>query len=572
MKQTFPLLLLLSTLYAPRHAEAVATPWQSNPQGQVRLLSSYDVAPKKGALLLGLHFKTAPGWYVYWKEAGDAGYPPSVRWDGSRGFRNPELLWPQPARFVLPGDIVEYGYEGEVVYPVRAELAGAEDGVRAVATVSYLTCYTSCIPYKYTLSLKIPAADPPKIDPEIAPLVERFMAQVPPSGTPDETILRAAKTVQKTPVTAEFEEQGRQALAWPPLMFLAFVGGLLLNVMPCVLPVLSIKLLGLVQQAGDARRAIVRNSLLSAAGIVASFLGLGGIAAAAREGGRAVGWGIQFQNPVFVMFLAVVVLLFALNLWGVFEVGMPRIFGHFAATYGRGETLLAHFMSGLFATLLATPCSAPFLGTAMGFALTQSAGMIFMAFGAAGAGMAFPYFLLAAFPSTLHWLPKPGAWMVRLRAFFGVLLAGTAVWLGWVLYQQLKSPHPPLSLGERVQGEGGLTWVAFDESEILRYIKEGKPVFVDVTADWCVTCKYNERFVLSDPEVAEAFLKRGVVMMRADWTQRDAEIERYLKKFSRAGIPFYALYYPYRDPVILSEFLTKKQVLRELRAWDALGM
>jgi suppressor for copper-sensitivity B len=245
------------------------------------------------------------------------------------------------------------------------------------------------------------------------------------------------------------------------------------------------------------------------------------------------------------MALAVVVFLFALNLWGVFEIGMPRIFGHFAATYGQHETAAAHFMSGLFATLLATPCSAPFLGTAMGFALTQPSATIFAAFGAAGCGMASPYFVLAAVPKSLGWLPRPGAWMIKLKALFGIILAGTSVWLLWVFLHEIRSTPPE----------------PFDESQIVRLVSEGRPVLVDITADWCVTCKYNERFVLSSSEVRRALDARGVIVMRGDWTKRDETIRQYLAKFGKSGIPFYALYRPGQAPVTLSEFLTKGQVL-----------
>jgi suppressor for copper-sensitivity B len=245
------------------------------------------------------------------------------------------------------------------------------------------------------------------------------------------------------------------------------------------------------------------------------------------------------------MALAVIVFLFALNLWGVFEIGLPRIFGRFAVAYGQDETATAHFLSGLFATILATPCSAPFLGTAMGFALTQSSSTILAAFAVAGCGMALPYFVLSVFPSSLRWLPRPGAWMIKLKMFFGILLAGTTVWLVWVFLQEVRPARQE----------------PFDETRIQTLVAEGKPVLVDVTADWCVTCKYNERFILRSSEVKRALSRGNVVILRADWTSRDEAIRRYLAKFGRSGIPFYAYYAPGKDPVTLSEFLTKKQVL-----------
>jgi thiol:disulfide interchange protein len=538
------LIVFLAGAFFSLNVHAAATEWRVNPNGQVRLIAEADGVPRQGTLLLGFQFKTAPGWYVYWKVAGDAGFAPNVKWGGSAGLKNPQFLWPAPTKFVLPGNIIEYGYEKEVVYPVRAALNPKGDTVHVSATISYLTCYTACVPYKYNFSLDLPVQKV-EADPEPKALIDRFLAEVPPAGKTDEEIERAAPTVVINPIPVSEAPAPQNPLSTAALFLLAFCGGRLLNVMPCVLPVLAIKLLGLVKQAGHFRHVIMRNSLLSAAGIVTSFVGLGAVAAAAKVGGRAVGWGIQFQNPIFVMALAVIVFLFALNLWGVFEIGMPRIFGHFAVTYGQRETPAAHFMSGLFATLLATPCSAPFLGTAMGFALTQPAPTIFAAFFIAGCGMALPYFALAIFPGSLGWLPKPGLWMVRLKAFFGILLAATALWLVWVFLEQVRPiPHE-----------------AFTESAIQTLLAVNKPVFVDVTADWCVTCKYNERFVLNSSDVKRAFERRGIVILRADWTNRDETIRQYLAKFGRSGIPFYAFYEPGKEPVALSEFLTARKVL-----------
>jgi suppressor for copper-sensitivity B len=466
-----------------------------------------------------------------------------VKWEGSEGLTDQTLMWPAPTRFVLPGNITEYGYEGEVVYPVQARVNVSGQSVHIMTTISYLTCNTACVPYKYAFTLDLPVGQE-ETDSQTSDLIEKYMTQV-PSGKSDDEIQHSAPTVAKDLLPVSEAPAPPRTLSLSALLLLAFCGGIILNVMPCVLPVLSIKLLGLVKQSGHAYSLIARNSLLSAAGIITSFLGLGAIAVAAKEGGRAVGWGIQFQNPVFVIFLAVVVFLFALNLWGVFEIGMPRIFGHFATTYGQKETPVAHFMSGLFATLLATPCSAPFLGTAMGFALTQPPPTIMAAFAAAGTGMALPYLTLAVFPMSLGWLPRPGFWMVRIKMFFGLILAGTTVWLLWVFFQQVRStPQEP-----------------FEESRIETILAEGRPVLVDVTADWCVTCKYNERFVLGSGAIKEALQRKNVVIMRADWTKRDETIRQYLAKFGRSGIPFYAYYEPAKAPVTLSEFLTKGQVL-----------
>lgn len=221
------------------------------------------------------------------------------------------------------------------------------------------------------------------------------------------------------------------------ILLLGLVGGLLLNAMPCVLPVLSLKVMGLVKSAGGGRRGVTVAALATAAGILVSFWALAGAAALAKLAGASVGWGVQFQEPIFVVFLTLVVTLFSLNLWGLFEVSLPaRLAGWTGG--GGGEGLAGHFTAGLFATLLATPCSAPFLGTAVGFGLSQSPLMIFIVFTAVGCGMALPYFALAIAPRAVGILPKPGPWMDRFRVLMGFFLAAAAVWLLYVLSSQIS--------------------------------------------------------------------------------------------------------------------------------------
>jgi thiol:disulfide interchange protein len=387
--------------------------------------------------------------------------------------------------------------------------------------------------------------------------------------------------------------------------------------MPCVLPILSIKLFGLLKQGGQSREVIVRNSLASAAGILFSFSGLALAAIAARRAGQAIGWGIQFQNPYFIAFLAIVLVLFTLNLWGLFEITLPTALSNIGVSNAGAEGMGSYFLSGFFATLLATPCSAPFLGTAMGFALLQPGSVILSIFIAVGMGMASPYFALALFPGTLRWLPKPGAWMLRIKMALGFFLAATVTWLGYVLSSQVDSvgvtyfclclvglsflvwlrgvfyeKNQAPSLGTRLillvmlgvmvlafdivashpqQGivqdsvvTGDLHWIAFDEAAIPGYLKEGRDVFVDVTAQWCFTCKVNEKAVLQSAEIKSLLKKKNVVTMRADWTTHSVVIGDYLKKFGRAGIPFYVYYHAGQEPVVLSEFLTKKSVAKVL--------
>ncbi len=402
---------------------------------------------------------------------------------------------------------------------------------------------------------------------------------------------------------------GAKGRSLPWMLALALLGGLILNAMPCVLPVLSIKVFSLVKHANLGRREVATAGIATTVGILASFWALAAAAVLARRAGAAVGWGLHFQQPAFVALLAVVVVLFSLNLWGIFEIQLPGRLAT-AAGGGRREGIAGHFVTGLFATLMATPCSAPFLGTAVGFALGEPTAIVFAVFTAVGLGMAAPYLLLAAWPAAARLLPKPGAWMVRLKEVMGFLLAGAAIWLFYVLAQQVsaaslalvqlgllllalvvwlsRTARPGLQRAAAVTAvlavAGGTVWAAaaapaarrsvlaepargliawqpFERARAEQLAAAGTLVFVDVTADWCVTCKVNERLVLETPEVAGAFDRNGVVAMRADWTARDRAIGDFLAAHGRYGIPFYVLYRPGGETHVFPELITRDLVI-----------
>lgn len=479
-------------------------------------------------------------------------------------------------------------YEGTATLALRTAVpADAADGaVEIPVTVTYQACdHKRCLP----------------------PITKTYRQAltVGPGGEPTEAGLAYAGGA--APGAAPPSESPRPGLAL--MLLLGLVGGLILNVMPCVLPVLSLKLLGLVKGAGQSRGEVTTGALVTSLGILASFWALAAAAIAARAAGGAVGWGVQFQEPVFVAVLAIVVTFFCLNLWGLFEIGLPRWLARSSA--GTGDTgLSGHFGSGLFTTVMATPCSAPFLGTAVAFALTQPAGTVIAVATAIGAGMALPYLLLAVAPGSVRWLPKPGVWMDRLKVVMGFLLAATVVWLLFVFSGQvdrvtvawlelgllalalflwmrhrLTAPVARrlgtagalaavvLTLGlaasAPVRGNGDGTteqtvrlieWVTFDRAEAERLAAAGELVFVDVTADWCVTCKFNERLVLETEEIAELFERHDVVPMKADWTNRSRPIAQFLADHGRYGIPFYLLYRPHQEPHVFSELITRQAV------------
>ncbi len=340
------------------------------------------------------------------------------------------------------------------------------------------------------------------------------------------------------------------------ILLAALLGGLILNLMPCVLPVLSLKVLSVVSHGGKDtnRKTIFRNFTASAAGIIVSFWLMAGALVALKAGGSSIGWGIQFQHPGFLVFLMVILLLFAANMWGAFEIPLPRFIANKVASRHEQEpTALGHFMTGVFATLLATPCTAPFLGTAIGFALARGAYEIFMIFTFIGLGLALPYFALALSPALFRFMPKPGAWMVRLRRALALALVITAVWLGNVLLT--VTTMPALDTG----------WQKFDAALIAPAVASGKTVIVDVTADWCLTCKANKKFVLEQDDVVEALSAPNILRLQADFTQQDESIGEYLKTFGRFGIPFNVVYGPNAPKGIpLPELLTKKAIMEGL--------
>lgn len=404
------------------------------------------------------------------------------------------------------------------------------------------------------------------------------------------------------------------SISLPLILALAVLGGLILNLMPCVLPVLSIKLLGVVGHGGGERRAVSLSFLASAAGILFSFLVLAGALVWVKAAGMAVGWGIQFQQSWFLIAMILMVALFACNLWGFFNVGLPRWLADVGGGASRVRGLAGHFLSGGFATLLATPCSAPFLGTAVGFALSRGPAEIFAIFAALGVGLAVPYLAVAAAPGLATRLPRPGPWMATLRRILGFALAVTGVWLLTVLAAQL-GPAAATAVGMLVVGAGavlyvrrragrrlrlagaaatavlaglaflvpavppvgarapaaatealpGDLWQPFDEAAIPELVASGKTVFVDVTADWCITCQINKSFVIMKGDVIKRLTSGPVVAMLADWTLPDEAISRYLALFGRYGIPFNAVYGPGApDGIVLPELLTEGAVLAAL--------
>ena len=402
-------------------------------------------------------------------------------------------------------------------------------------------------------------------------------------------------------------------------LFFGFLGGIILNLMPCVLPVISLKIFGFIQHAGQSRQKILRSGIAFAGGIFAWFIGLALLLIVLKAAGREITWGgFQFTNPYFVLALSVIVLVFALDLFGVFEISLPQSVTRRLLSSTSGQHEAASFFQGLFATVLATPCTAPFLGTALGFAFAQSSAIILLMFVAIAAGMSAPYLLLCAQPAWLRFLPKPGPWMLHVKQFMGFLLLATLLFLLYVLGAQrglegaiwascflliisiacwMKGAFvlPTASVAKRtfvlalmfvlvlasgIYFIGGKfrsanvasadsrlrgDWQAFTPERLQAELDEGHSVFVDFTAAWCLTCKFNEANVLESNAVREAFQRHAIVKLKADWTSGDPVITKLLQRFGRPGVPLYVLY-PGKseEPIVFPELLTKGIILEKL--------
>lgn len=668
-------------------ADTAASEWARTDQTGVRLVAAAQATGSSESARLGLHFRLDPGWKIYWRSPGDAGFPPKPNWEGSRNLRSAEFRWPAPERFELFG-LDTFGYGDEVVLPIDVQLERPGAALHLQLALDYLVCEKICIPYQAALALDLPSGSAGP-SPH-AHLIDRFMARVPGEGSGSGlAIERAAWRGGGTPaleVTAraltgfgnpdliveadgpaanlgfgrpavQLSEEGKLArlrvpvrgaavgqtdLAGLPVtltlidggramertvtldaglptptavsvgfvtaLLVALLGGLILNLMPCVLPVLSLKILSFAGQGGAASAQVRRNFLASAAGIVVSFAALALALIAAKAAGATVGWGVQFQQPAFLIAMALLVALFAANLWGWFEIRLPQAISDAAGAPRPGDSPRQAFLTGVLATLLATPCSAPFVGTAVGFALAQGPVEILAIFVAMGVGLALPYLAIATFPHVAAWLPRPGRWMLHLRIVLGFALIATSVWLLTVLASQIGT-MPALVLGAlllallaglwllgRVTGPqraasraalaaiavsaflvpGAFTagspprspisasdvWQPFDQARIEALVRGGRVVFVDVTADWCITCQVNKAVVIARGDLAARLADGSVVPMRADWTRPSDEIAAYLTNFGRYGIPFNVVYGPAApEGIPLPEILTREAVL-----------
>lgn len=691
------LLIVLAFGVAARGESATAT--VKAPHVTVSLLVPPAVIYPGENFTAGLQFQMEPGWHVYWTNAGDSGEPPAIDWKLPPGITAGPMQFPAPKRLPL-GPLMDFGYDGQVVFPVpmqvAADFSATGEQADVAGHVTWLVCREVCIPGKADLGVKRAAtnkAAAPQIDVSAQTLIAQYEAKLPKplpqsdsaSFQPtakgfvldvntsnqqnaaeffplDETVITnaAAQPVKPMPHGVELTLTKDENLQGNPLALngvveladgsayvihahpnsssgkaagattgitgtsvgaigraagLAFIGGILLNLMPCVFPVLFIKGLALVQSSQQERRQLRAHGWVYTLGILVSFWAVVAVLLALRAAGRQLGWGFQFQSPVFLAVMAMLLFFLGLALAGQFEIGLSLTSagGSLAQKHGYAGS----FFTGVLAMVVATPCTAPFMGAAIGYALAHSWLVSFSVFTALGLGLALPYLALAHQPAWTRLLPKPGQWMEVLKQAVSVPIFATVIWLVWVFTQiagsnaliGLLAAFLLLAIAGWVLGRwpgrtGAATvavlvvaaavavpvwvvrnftveaarpaaeaksqagWQPFSPELISQLRSQGKPVFVDFTASWCLSCQVNERVILDSAAVQQHLRDSGVALVRADWTNQDSQITEALAALGRSGVPTYAIYPadPNAPAHVLPEVLTQGIVINALNS------
>lgn len=586
--------LLLCSIGQPLSAQLnLASTASENAKVTATLVSEVKSAAPEEAFRIAVKLEHQPHWHTYGKVLPPdiIGKPTTLKWTLPEGWTVEELPWPATHKVPSTDGVMSEGYDGTVYLPAKITPNGkVGDKAEISVAVNALVCDPSnCMPAKPAAKLTLSLTEKSELDPAVTKIF----------GEPGTTEKKSGENSSKvlTPV--------KQKSFLGYLVF-AFIGGLILNVMPCVFPVLGIKIMSVVQQAGEDKKQVLLHGLAYTFGILICFWALGGLVISL---GKA--WGFQLQSPGFVYGLCAFFLIFGLNMAGLFEIG--------ASAVGVGSELQAKhglsgsFFSGLLATVVATPCSAPFLGSALGYTVTLPAAQAMLMFTMIGIGLASPFLVLSLAPKLVGLLPRPGAWMESFKQGMAFLLFGTVAFLAWVLtgmvegqpmlftllslviialgcwiYGRWSLPHKPtrtriiavvltlISIGgglafgwpqvEKgpVSGsshtEGALTWEVWSPEKVAELRAANKAVYIDYTAKWCLTCQVNKH-VYKNAELQKLITDKKVVLLRADWTNEDPRITQALSELGKAAVPVNVLYAPNQtDPVILPELLSVDNV------------
>ncbi|MEN3941308.1 thioredoxin family protein [Prosthecobacter sp. SYSU 5D2] len=574
---------LIATVAAPLRVEAQFDLTPNSAEAPAAIVTA-TLVPEVLSAAPGESFRIAvklvhaEEWHTYGKvlPADVIGKPTSLNWTLPEGWTLEELPWPETHEVPSTDGKTSQGYDGTVYLPARVTPNGkVGDSVQISVKVDALACDPkNCMPVKPEASLTFSLTEKTVPDPAMLVVFGEREGE--------------ASSADSASNTANPDQK-----SFGGFLLFAFIGGLILNIMPCVFPVLGIKIMSVVQQSGKDKRMVLLHGLAYTLGVLICFWALGALVISL---GKA--WGFQLQSPGFVYGLCAFFLIFGLNMAGVFEIGASAV--GVGANLQSKHGLSGSFFSGLLATIVATPCSAPFLGSALGYTVTLPAFQAMLMFSMIGLGLASPFLVLSMMPKLVSALPRPGAWMESFKQGMSFLLFGTVAFLAWVLtgmvqgqpmlftlfglviialgcwiYGRWSLPHKPartravaviltlLSIG------GGLAfgwpqiekkWETWSPELVAELRAEGKPVYIDYTAQWCFTCQVNKR-VYQDEGLMKLIADKKVVLLKADWTNEDPRITKALSALGKAAVPVNVLYAPGKDePVILPELLTVDNV------------
>ncbi len=588
----------------------------------------FETTPTK--ILIGLKVNLLPEWKIYWRNPGDAGLPPEIKWETGNNIKSMNLLFPNPKRFKFFG-IETFGYENEVIFPIVIEGLNKNKKISGQLLFEAQVCAEICVPvsFNYDLSkltknyknnsklsdiLKYKSKVPKNVGHKDLELFsfDKFDSKLKLTFinklniNPYDIIVEDnkgfilekpsySKTGEVLNLTINFKDNKNYEFEFLKLTFLnnensyeriitntlnlhnknilnfnknkisigveifiiALTGGFILNFMPCVLPVLSLKMVQLVNLRTVNKVIFRKKILFNILGILTSFLLLAVGTYIVKSAGELVGWGVQFQNPSFLIFMILLTAFFGFNLLGLFNLFLPPKILNILSY--RGEGFLGDFITGITLTLLATPCTAPLVGTAVGFALSGGTFEIFSILLIMGLGLSLPLILIMLFPKIISIIPKPGEWLVTFKKFMAIFLLLTSLWL-INLFIKLET-----KIETNINNYSSLEIVNWDINKNFslpnQLAAKGEIVFVDITADWCLTCQVNKALVLDTKKISEIFNSNNVKVLVLDWTKPNENIKNFLTKKGRYGIPYNEIYGPLLlNGKILSELLTIKEI------------
>ena len=588
----------------------------------------FETKPTK--ILIGLKANLLPEWKIYWRNPGDAGLPPKIKWEAGNNIKSMNLQFPNPKRFKFFG-IETFGYENEVIFPIVIERLNKNKKISGQLLFEAQVCAEICVPvsFNYDLSkltknyknnsklsdiLKYKSKVPKNVGHKDLELFsfDKFDGKLKLTFinklniNPYDIIVEDnkgfilekpsySKTGEVLNLTINFKDNKNYEFEFLKLTFLnnensyeriitntsnlhnknilnfnknkisigveifiiALIGGFILNFMPCVLPVLSLKMVQLVNLRTVNKVIFRKKILFNILGILTSFLLLAVGTYIVKSAGELVGWGVQFQNPSFLIFMILLTAFFGFNLLGLFNLFLPPKILNILSY--RGEGFLGDFITGITLTLLATPCTAPLVGTAVGFALSGGTFEIFSILLIMGLGLSLPLILIMLFPKIISIIPKPGEWLVTFKKFMAIFLLLTSLWLINLLIK-LET-----KIETNINNYSSLEIVNWDINKNFslpnQLAAKGEIVFVDITADWCLTCQVNKALVLDTKKISEIFNSNNVKVLVLDWTKPNENIKNFLTKKGRYGIPYNEIYGPLLlNGKILSELLTIKEI------------